>query len=124
MGGNSATQTLAITVRSIALHDATFKNGAGILKKEFLTSLGNGVIVGFVAALAAYLLNSNPALGAVLFFSLAINLIIAGFFGALIPLTLKFFKIDPALAASVFVTAATDIFGFFIFLGLAKIFLV
>lgn len=124
MGGNAATQTLAITVRAIALGDATLKNSAGILKKEILTSLGNGLIVGAVAGVIAYMLNYNPVLGLVLFSALVINLIVAGFFGAIIPLFLKFLKIDPALSATVFVTTATDIFGFLAFLGLAKIFLV
>lgn len=124
MGGNAGTQTLAVTVRGIALGDITLQNSFSILKKEILTSIGNGFIVGLAASGIAIFLNSNPMLGAVLFSALVINLIIAGFFGAIIPLLLKFFKIDPALAASVFVTTATDIFGFFIFLGLAEIFLV
>lgn len=124
MGGNAGTQTLAVTVRGIALGDITLQNSFSILKKEILTSIGNGFIVGLAASGIAIFLNSNPMLGAVLFSALVINLIIAGFFGAIIPLLLKFFKIDPALAASVFVTTATDVFGFLIFLGLAKIFLV
>lgn len=123
MGGNAATQTLAITVRAIAMGDATLKNSFSIIKKEILTSLGNGLIVGVVAGAVAYFLNYNPALGFILFLALIINLIVAGFFGAIIPLFLKFLKIDPALSATVFVTTATDIFGFLAFLGLAKIFL-
>jgi len=124
MGGNAATQTLAITVRAIALGDATLKNSFNIIKKEILTSLGNGVIVGVVAGVVAYSLNYNFALGFILFSALIINLIVAGFFGAIIPLFLKFLKIDPALSATVFVTTATDIFGFLAFLSLAKMFLV
>lgn len=124
MGGNAGTQTLAVTVRGIALGDIKLQNSFFILKKEILTSIGNGFIVGLAASGIAIFLNSNPMLGAVLFSALVINLIIAGFFGAIIPLLLKFFKIDPALAASVFVTTATDVFGFLTFLGLAKIFLV
>lgn len=123
MGGNAATQTLAITVRAIALGDATLKNSAAILKKEILTSLGNGLLVGLTAGAISYALNYNPVLGFVLFSALAINLIVAGFFGSVIPLFLKFLKIDPALSAAVFITTATDIFGFLAFLGLAKIFL-
>lgn len=124
MGGNAGTQTLAVTIRGIALGEITLQNSFTILKKEILTSLGNGFIVGFAASLIAVFLNANPVLGFVLFSALVINLIIAGFFGAVIPLLLKFFKIDPALAASVFITTATDVFGFLTFLGLAKIFLV
>lgn len=124
MGGNAGTQTLAVTVRAIALGDAAFKNSFYILKKEVLISLGNGFIIGVFASCAAILFSASYLLGVILFTALVINLVVAGFFGAFIPLLLKFFKIDPALAATVFVTTATDVFGFFVFLGLAKIFLV
>ncbi len=124
MGGNAGTQTLAVTVRAIALGNINFKSGFPILKKEILTSLGNGFIIGLVASVAALVFNANIFLGLILISALMINLVVAGFFGVVIPLTLNFFKIDPALASSVFITTATDVFGFLTFLGLAKIFLV
>src|SRR3989338_566900 len=123
MGGNAGIQTLAVVVRGIALGDVTFQNSRRILMKEILANAANGVIIGVLVGLIAYFWNANPMLGLILFVSVIVNLFIAGLFGTIIPLSLKFLKIDPALAASVFVTAATDIFGFFVFLGLARIFL-
>jgi magnesium transporter len=123
MGGNAGTQTLAVVVRGIALGDVTFQNSRRILMKEVLTNIANGAIIGVLVGLIAYFWNANPLLGLILLIAVMVNLFIAGLFGTIIPLSLKFLKIDPALAASVFVTAATDIFGFFVFLGLAKTFL-
>lgn len=124
MGGNAGTQTLAVVVRALALGEVTLKNSWSILRKEIVTALGNGLIIGVIASLAAIFWNANPALGLILVAAIMLNLIVAGIFGALTPLLLKFLKIDPALAASVFITTATDVFGFLAFLGLAKIFLV
>ena len=124
MGGNAGIQTLAVVIRAIALGEATLKNSLAILKKEIAAALGNGLITGAIAALAATFWNVNPGLGFILFAAMVINLVVAGFFGALIPLVLKSFKIDPALASSIFITTATDVFGFLTFLSLAKLFLV
>lgn len=124
MGGNAGTQTLAVVVRAIALGEITLKNSLFILKKEIAAALGNGLIIGVIASLAAIIWHANILLGFILFAAIAINLVVAGVFGALIPLILKSFKIDPALAASIFITTATDVFGFFAFLSLARIFLI
>lgn len=124
MGGNAGIQTLAVVVRALALGEVTLKNSWSILRKEVATALGNGLIIGAVASLAAIFWNANPALGLILVAAIMLNLIVAGIFGALTPLLLKFFRIDPALASSIFITTATDVFGFLAFLGLARIFLV
>jgi magnesium transporter len=123
MGGNAATQTLAVVVRGLAIGELTWSNARSALGKEALVGLGNGVALGFVAALVAWVLKGNPILGVVLGLAMVINMFIAATAGTLIPLGLRALKIDPALASSVFITTLTDVFGFLSFLGLATLFL-
>lgn len=123
MGGNAGTQTLAVVVRGIALGEVRPRHGLSIIKKEIAAGFVNGIIVGVIVAFFATLLHGDPRLGFILGLSLICNLVIAGAFGALVPLTLRAFKLDPALSSSVFLTTATDVFGFLIFLGLATILL-
>ena len=85
--------------------------------------IGNGLACGIVAALGAWALQGNAALGAVLAMAMIINMFVAATAGTLIPLSLRALKIDPALASSVFITTLTDVFGFLTFLGLGTIFL-
>jgi magnesium transporter len=122
MGGNAATQTLAVTVRGIALGELTWTNARSVLVKEGLVGLGNGIALGSVAALGAWVWMKNPILGAVLGMAMIINMFIAATAGTLIPLGLRALKVDPALASSVFITTLTDVFGFLSFLGLATLF--
>lgn len=121
MGGNAATQTLAVTVRGIALNEIDSKNAATIVKNEVIAGIVNGTITGFIAAIIAILMNQSPLLGLVLAFAMIFNLFIAGFFGTIIPLFMKRIGKDPASSATIFITTATDIFGFFAFLGLATL---
>jgi magnesium transporter len=123
MGGNAATQTLAVIVRGLALGELTWSNARQALFKEGLVGLGNGLVLGLVAAIGAWAWKGSPVLGAVLAMAMIINMFIAATAGTLIPLGLRALKIDPALASSVFITTLTDVFGFFSFLGLATIFL-
>lgn len=123
MGGNAATQTLAVVVRGIALGELTWGNARQALIKEALVGLGNGVALGLVAVLGAWLLADDWALGAILGMAMIINMFIASVAGTLIPLGLRAAKIDPALASSVFITTLTDVFGFLSFLGLATVFI-
>lgn len=123
MGGNAATQTLAVVVRGIALGELTWGNARQALIKEALVGLGNGVALGLVAVLGAWLLADDWALGAILGMAMIINMFIAAVAGTLIPLGLRAAKIDPALASSVFITTLTDVFGFLSFLGLATVFI-
>jgi len=123
MGGNAATQTLAVIVRGIALGELTWSNSRKALIKEGLVGLGNGVALGMVAATGAYLLRGDPILGLILGLAMVINMFVAATAGTLIPLSLRALKIDPALASSVFITTLTDVFGFLSFLGLGTLFL-
>ncbi len=122
MGGNAATQTLAVIVRGLAMGELTWTNSRAALFKEALVGLGNGLVLGAVAMLGAWLLQGNIVLGAVLALAMIINMFIAATAGTLIPLGLRALKVDPALASSVFITTLTDVFGFLSFLGLAQIF--
>jgi magnesium transporter len=122
MGGNAATQTLTVVVRGIALGELSWGNSRKVLLKEAVVGLGNGVVIGVVAAAVAWLTRGNPVLGAVLGAAMVINMFVAATAGTLVPLGLRAAKVDPALASSVFITTLTDVFGFFVFLGLATIF--
>jgi magnesium transporter len=123
MGGNAATQTLAVVVRGIALGELTWGNARQAVFKEAMVGLGNGVALGLVAVLGAWLLADDWALGAILGMAMIINMFIAAVAGTLIPLGLRAAKVDPALASSVFITTLTDVFGFLSFLGLATVFI-
>ena len=123
MGGNAGTQTLTVIIRGIALHELTFHNTKRAIFKEIAVGGLNGIVLGSISALVAYLWKGNPILGVILGMAMICNMIIAGLFGALVPITLRAIKIDPALASGVFVTTLTDISGFASFLGLATIFM-
>ncbi len=122
-GGNAATQALAVVVRGLALGETTWDQARSIVMKETIAGLTNGLVMGIIAGGIAYVFGGPPMLGIVLGAAMIINLMVAGFFGALIPFILKAFKIDPATASTVFVTTATDVFGFLVFLGLGSILL-
>jgi magnesium transporter len=123
MGGNAATQTLAVIVRGIALGELTWSNARHALMKEGLVGIGNGVANGLVGAVAVWILTRGDwVLGLILMAAMVINMFVAATAGTLIPLGLRALKVDPALASSVFITTLTDVFGFLSFLGLGKIF--
>ncbi len=124
MGGNAATQTLAVVVRGIALGELTWSNARQALLKEGLVGLGNGIATGFVGAVAVFVFSGgNWELGLILMVAMIVNMVVAATAGTLIPIGLRALKVDPALASSVFITTLTDVFGFLTFLGLATIFL-
>ncbi|MFP3872772.1 MAG: magnesium transporter [Candidatus Aenigmatarchaeota archaeon] len=120
MGGNAGTQSLAVTIRGLTLGEVDFKTGKRVILNEMISGGINGTINGILVALIAIFINKSPLLGLVLGISMITNLAIAGFFGASIPLILKKLDLDPATSATIFITTATDVLGFFIFLGLAK----
>ncbi len=120
MGGNSATQSLAVTVRRISLTDLTDNQAYRTVLKEFTVGMINGAVIGLIVFLFAWSYDSNPILGLVIFSAMTGNLIIAGIAGSAIPLVLKRVGIDPAIASSIIITTFTDVFGFFILLGLAS----
>ncbi len=119
MGGNSGTQTLAVMVRQIALGDIDIDDSRDAIKKEVFISIFNGLIFAFIMGVIASLWFNTWILGLVIGLSMIITLFSAGFFGAVIPLLLKKFNIDPAIGSTVILTTVTDIVGFFSFLGLA-----
>ena len=124
MGGNAGTQTLTVMVRKMALGDIDVVNAKQAVIKEFLVALLNGLRFAVLMGIVAYVWFDIPKLGLVIGLAMIINLLIAGSFGALIPLMLKRMNIDPAVGSTVLLTTATDIFGFFSFLGLASLILV
>ena len=119
MGGNAATQALAVTVRRISLSDLSDKQAYNTVLKEFLVGMINGGANGLIVFLVAYFYDANPMLGLVLFLAMTGNLIIAGLTGASIPLILKRVGIDPAVASSIIITTFTDCIGFLLPLWLA-----
>jgi len=123
MGGNAATQTIAVVVRGLALGELPPDSAKKLLVKEVLVGLANGIVTGIVAMAAAYILGANPLVGLLLFLAMTANLMIAGFSGTVIPLALRWWGADPALASSILVTTCTDVGGFFSFLGLAAVFI-
>jgi len=123
LGGNAGTQTLTVMVRGIALGELSWSNSKRALVKEILVGAVNGVAVGCLVALIAFLWKGSPVLGLALGLAMVGNLLVAAVMGTLVPLALRWLKVDPALASSVFVTTATDVCGFVFFLGLGAYFL-
>ncbi|HMO54881.1 MAG TPA: magnesium transporter, partial [Tepidiformaceae bacterium] len=121
MGGNAGTQTATIAVRSIALGDLRVRDIFRACRKEILVAMSNGLAVGCAAGLGSYLWKQNTTLSMVLCAALFLNICFATLAGVLIPLGLKAARVDPALAANIFVTTVTDVMGFAIFLGLAAV---
>lgn len=122
-GGNAGIQTLTVIVRGLALGEVSLSHTKRVLIKELLVALGNGIALGCAAGVVAYLWKGEPLLGAVLALALVVNLIVAAFVGSMIPFTMRRLGIDPAIASNVFVTACTDICGFFSFLAILTFFL-
>ncbi|SFF74757.1 magnesium transporter [Novosphingobium sp. CF614] len=121
MGGNAGTQTLAVVVRAIATNQLTDSNTWRMIVREFRIAVANGTALGVLIGGGTALLFANPLLGAVIGAAMVINNLVAGLAGILVPVTLQRFKVDPAVSSAVFVTTATDVMGFFSFLGLAVI---
>lgn len=121
MGGNAATQTLTVIIRGMALGELTFGNTMKALLKESSAGLINGIATGAAMGVIAYLWNGNYMLGVVVCLAMIINMFVAGLTGTLIPVILRAFKIDPAVASTVVVTTFTDVVGFFSFLGIATL---
>ncbi len=119
MGGNAGTQTMTVTVRALASRGITASNLWRVVNREVLVNFLNGITLAVLVGGVAGFWFQSVLLGVVLGAALIINLFVAGFFGVLIPITLERFKIDPAVASTVFLTMLTDVVGFFAFLGLA-----
>jgi magnesium transporter len=124
IGGNSGNQTITMIVRAMALGQITASNARKLFAKEIGVSFINGLIWGGVVGLFAYLIYHNWQLGLVMMAAMVLNLLLAALMGVTIPVLLQKLGRDPAVGSSVLITAITDSGGFFIFLGLATIFLV
>lgn len=123
IGGNSGNQTITMIVRAMALEQVSTGNTNRLLKKELGVGFLNGIIWGCVIGVVAWLLYDYFALGLVMVAAMTLNLLLAALMGVLIPMTMVRMGRDPALGSSVLITAMTDSGGFFIFLGLATVFL-
>jgi magnesium transporter len=124
IGGNSGNQTITMIVRAMALgkiHGRSF--WTKLLRKEFGVALLNGVVWGSLLGAIAYAFYGSVALGGVMALAMMLNLVLAGLMGVTIPWVRAKFGKDPAVGSSVLITAVTDSGGFFIFLGLATVFL-
>ncbi len=122
MGGNAATQTMAVTVRALATNQLTNSNAWRMIGREFYIALANGVGLGILMTIGCQLIYHDWPLSFVLLGAMVFNSLNAGLSGILIPIGLEKLKIDPAVVSTVFVTTMTDTLGFFAFLGLATFF--
>ena len=122
MGGNAGMQTLAVTIRAIATKELSKSNFNRVVGKEFLIGILNGIIFAVITAVIVQFWFKQLNLSLLIGVSMILNMIVAGLFGILVPVSLKKLNIDPALASSVFVTTITDVIGFLSFLGLGSIY--
>ncbi len=122
MGGNAGMQTLAVTIRAIATKELSSGNFNKIVGKEFLIGILNGIIFAIITAIIVQFWFQEFKLSLLIGISMILNMIVAGLFGILVPVSLKKVNIDPALASSVFVTTITDVIGFLSFLGIGSYF--
>lgn len=123
MGGNAGTQTLTVAVRALAMRELSAANTWRIIWKESIIGSINGVLFAAIAGVITALWFGNMMLGTVIGLSMIVNLLVAGFFGACIPIIIDKMGSDPAVSSTVFLTTLTDIVGFFVFLGLASLML-
>ena len=121
MGGIGTTQTATVVIRGIALGHLTAGVLARVLRKELWRAASTGVINGLVLAVIAYAWKGRWLLAVILGVALLLNLLVAAVIGTLVPIVLRAFRIDPAIASGVIITTFTDVFGFFSFLGLATL---
>lgn len=121
-GGNAGAQSLAIVMRGLVMREIPPNKAKKLIIKESLIGIINGVVIGIVTGLIAWLWQGNPFLGLVIGLGMIVNLTVAGFSGALIPLAMKKMHLDPAQCSSIILTTITDVIGFFAFLGFAVLF--
>lgn len=120
--GNGGAQSLAVVMRGLVMREISKNDFPKLVWKEIKLGLINGIVIGLVTAVIAFLWKGNPMLGLVVCLAMIINLIIAGLSGAIIPISLKSFGLDPAQSSMIILTTVTDVVGFAAFLGLATVF--
>jgi magnesium transporter len=121
LGGNAGTQTLAVMVRALATNQLTSSNTVRMLMREFRVAICNGLALGAVGALGSYLILGYAELSLVFALAMLLTSVVAGLVGVIVPVALDKANVDPAVSSAVFVTTATDVMGFFSFLGLAAL---
>ncbi|MCH7578120.1 MAG: magnesium transporter, partial [Chloroflexi bacterium] len=120
-GGNSGIQSITIVIRALALGEIQPEDARRVLAKEVTIGLVKGLAFGVLIGAAAWAWQGAPAWGLVVGLALLLNMIVAGFLGATIPLGLRALKLDPAIASGIFLTAFTDVLGFLFLLGLGAL---
>ena len=123
IGGNSGNQTITMIVRALAMGQLQPGQANRLWRKELGVSVINGVVWGGALGVLAWMLYGSFSLGLVMLAATTLNLMLAATMGVLIPTMMERFGKDPAVGSSVLITACTDSGGFFIFLGLASLFL-
>ena len=123
MGGNAGSQTQSILVRQLSQDDVSLRKYAKSFIKEIMLGVVDVAINGLITGIIVSVIYHNIYLGLIIFIAMIGNLVVAGVFGFLVPVALKRLGADPAVSSSIFITTATDVLGFFIFLGLAQLFL-
>ena len=121
-GGNAGAQSLAIVMRGLVMREIPASRVRRLILKEGAVGLCNGLVIGGVTGLVAWLWHGNPVLGLVLMMAMIANLVAAALAGTLIPITMKALGFDPAQSSNIFLTTVTDVTGFFSFLGFALLF--
>ncbi len=121
MGGNAGTQTVTVAVRALATRQLNYSNLQKFVLKETWVGMINGLLFALLSILLAYLWFGDKKIAIIMGLAMIANLLFAGVLGTLIPLTLEKFNIDPAISSTVFLTTATDVIGFFTFLGLSAL---
>jgi magnesium transporter len=116
-------QTLAVTIRAIAKKELSSGNFFTVVTKEFIIGVLNGIIFAVITGIIVQLWFNQTNLSILIAVAMILNMVVAGLFGILVPVSLKKFNIDPAIASSVFVTTITDVIGFLSFLGIGAQFL-
>ena len=124
MGGNAGTQTVTVAVRALALRQIDRDAAASFVRRELAVAVLNGVVFAALAASISFLWFRDMDIAAVMAVAMFANLVVAGLSGTLVPLGLVRVGVDPAVASSVFITTITDVVGFFVFLGLAALYLI
>ena len=119
IGGNAGTQTMAVSVRALAMNQLTRSNTIRTITREIWVAMLNGVTIAVLLGLGAGLVFQSPHLGGVIAAAILINILVAGLSGVIVPVLLERSGQDPAVSSSVFVTMITDSMGFLVFLGLA-----
>lgn len=121
-GGNAGAQSLAVVMRGLVLREIPFHKAWHLILRESWIGAINGVVIGVVTALVTWLWQGNPFLGVVVGLAMLVNLAIAGFSGAAIPVAMKAIGLDPAQCSNIILTTITDVMGFLAFLGFATLF--